>query len=429
MKASSLGALAHRDFRLLWSGLVVSAVGSWVQDVADGWLLLQMTNSPLLVGLKGAFTAIPFITASFLAGALADRLNRRLLVACAQSAYVLAATAEGMLVFTGHIQVWQIYVFGSINWSIAAIDAAARQALVPALVPREDLSSAIALMSSLRRGSSIIGPVIGGLTVATIGIGAAYFVNAFSFVPVVIAALALRARPVVPKAAAESLARSMLSGLRYSVAHAVIGGLLVVEAGQSLFQPIITLMPVFARDVLHVGPDSYGLMLSMMGLGALTATFSLVLLGSRVVQGRYAIAAAAIYPAVLIAFATSRNFHLALACLLLLGMADILGGTLRNTIIQIQVEEGYRGRIMGLLSTANRGTSGLGAVPIGALAVPLGAPLAMSLGGVMAFATAALVTLRIPQILSFTATGYKVQQAETAAALETGLPAPVEASI
>ncbi len=423
-KSSSFGALAHRDFRLLWAGLAISAVGTWVQDVADGWLLLQLTNSPLLVGLKGGFTAVPFIAASFFGGALADRLDRRRLLMVTQSSYVAAAVTEGLLVLTGNIQVWQIYAFGSLNWIIAAIDTAARQSIIPSLVPRQDLSSAIALTSSLRRGSSILGPVIGGLTVAGLGIGAAYMVNAASFVPVVAAAIVMRVRQGDLRTRKESFGQAMVGGVRYAGGHLIIGGIIVLEAGLSFFQPIITLMPVFARDVLHVGPESYGLMLSMMGIGALLAVFSLVLLGSRVVRGSFALGAAFVYPAVMIVFALCRSFPIALGCLLLLGFLDIAGGTLRNTIVQMEVEEGYRGRVMGLLSTANRGASTLGAVPIGALAVPLGAPLAMAVGGLLSVTMVSTVGLRIREIVRFgrpstvvpaTAPGFEVEPAAATA--------------
>ena len=219
-----------------------------MQDVADLWLLLQLTNSPLLVGLRGLFTAGPFIAASFLGGALADRLDRRRLLILTQSAYVLVAGAEGLLVATGHIQFWQIYVFGTVNWTIAAVDTATRQALIPSLVPREHLPSAIALVSSLRRGSAIIGPVIGGVTVATVGLAAAYLVNAASFLPVVAAAIVMRVAFVAPSGCKESLATSMLSGVRYTTAHSLIFGLFIMEAGQSFTQPIITMAPIFARD-------------------------------------------------------------------------------------------------------------------------------------------------------------------------------------
>ncbi len=372
-----------------------------MQDVADLWLLLQLTNSAFLVGLRGLFTAAPFVLAAFLGGALADRWDRRKLLAVTQTAYVLVAAAEGLLVATGQIQYWQIYIFGAVNLTISGVDTATRQSLIPSLVPREHLSSAIALVSSLRRGSSIIGPVIGGVTIATVGIGAAYFINAASFLPVVAAALAMRGVRAVPAGLRESLAASIGGGVRYTRARPVILGLFVLEAGHGFLQPVITMIPIFARDVVHVGPEGYGLMLSMMGVGALAATSSLILLGSRVVRGSYAIVAAFAYPTVLIGFALSRSFAVALAFLLLLGFMDIVAGTLRTTIVQIDVEDSYRGRVMGLMSMATRATSPLGAIPVGALASGIGVGLALAIGSLAAMGLTGLTALRVPSIGRF----------------------------
>ncbi len=400
-RVSAVGALAFRDFRLLWIGLVASNIGSWVQDIASSWLLLQMTDSPLMVGLRGLFTSPAFIMASFWGGALADRMDRRKLVCLTQMAYVLSVIAQATLVATGFIQVWQIYVFGFLDWTIAAVDTAARQSLVPGLVPKEHLSSAVALMSSLRRGSAIIGPAIGGIVVASIGVAGAYYINAISYLPVLGAALLIRAAAFVPQRRTESLAEAMSAGVRYASKHRLIGGLMVLEAGQSFFASPISMMPVMALNVLHVGPREYGVMLTMLGVGALSATVTLILVGPRGVKGLNTMLASFAYPIVFIVFALSHHFGLSLGLLFLMGALEIVSGTLRNTVVQMTVEEAYRGRTTAFLSVAGRGVASLGGAPIGALASVIGAPFAISLGCLCTIATTVVVGGKVPEIAAF----------------------------
>jgi MFS family permease len=393
-----LGALRHRDFALLWVGLVVSQVGNWMQTVASSWLLLELTDSPFLLGLQGVFMSVPFILGSFYGGALADRVDRRKLLTVTQSAQIVLAVAQGALVQTGAIAVWHIYGFAALTWAIGAVDAAGRQSLVPALVPRADLTSAVALNSIVRRGAGIFGPALGGLAVAKLDVSGAFYANALSFVPVV-AALAVMRIPARLAGRDEGLAQAVLGGLRYVRGDRVLSGLLAMEVVTGLFNGTNTLMAVFARDVLRVGPAGLGLLLSASGVGAVLGTAGLLALGTRATGGRWVMGASLLYPAVLIPFALSRDFGLSLALLVVAGLADMVTGTLRTTVLQLRVQDQFRGRVMGLHSVSTRGVSPLGGVQIGALASLVGAPLAVVAGSLVSLVWICLVARRVPELL------------------------------
>ncbi len=381
--------------------LLISYVGSWMQQVANSWLLLQLSNSAFLLGLLGLFTSLPFIAASMIGGTLADRVDRRKLLGFTQSAQITTAVIQGLLVQLGLIQIWHIYLFGALNWTIGGFDAAGRQALIPALVPRQYLPSAIALNAALRRGGQILGPALGGTTIALLGVSGAYWANAASFVPVVLAVALIRARPVTENTHRRSMAHSMLDGLRYAGGRPLIASLLGIEAISGIFANVNPLMAVFARDILHVGASGFGLLLSMVGSGALLGTAVLVASGSRLVHGRYIILATLLYPLVVIGFAFSRLYPLSLALLLGVGMLDMIGGTLRNTAVQLDVPDSYRGRIMGLLSIAGRGVSPLGGVQAGAVASVLTVPVALVVGALVTMGWSVATVVRAPAIRAF----------------------------
>jgi MFS family permease len=399
---------------LLWISMLISQIGNWMQLVANSWLLLQLTNSPFLLGLQGLFTSLPFIASSVFGGALADHVDRRKLVQITQVLLLAGAAVQGLLVQLGTIQFWQIYLFGSFNWAVGAIDMAGRQALLPALVPRSHLSSAIALNSSLRRGTGIFGPALGGIAIATLGLSGAYWANAASFAPVVLALALMNTVPDVKPDKPRSIGRSMLEGIGYANKQRLIGNLLCLEAVNSVFCNATPLMAVFARDVLHVGAQGLGTLLAMLGVGALAGAGLLVVAGQALVRGRFLLLATILNPIALICFALSRNYLLALGTLLLVGMFDMVGGALRNTAIQLEVHEGLRGRVMGLLSIAGRGVSPLGGVQSGAVASVLGAPVAVAIGGLVTMGWSVLTALRAKEIIRFD---------ERAALVRAGAPA------
>lgn len=396
-QAGGLVAFRNRDFRLLWFGLLVSHLGAWMQQVSNSWLLLELTNSPLLLGLQGVFMSVPFITFSLLGGALADRFDRRRLLTVTQTTMIATAFAQGALVQFELIQVWQIYAFGALNWAVAAVDTAGRQALLPALVPREHMGSAIALNSSLRRGSGIVGPALGGLAIGAFGLAGAYYVNALSFLPVVLALAVMRV-PALTVVGGGSLLHSVADGIRYARRSRVVGGLLVLEACTGIFTGSTALIAIFARDVLAVGPEGLGLLLSAIGIGATLGTGLLLLVGDIPRKGRYVLLGSAVYPLVLGAFALSTDFGLSFAILLGLGVVDMVVGTLRNTVIQLTVEDHYRGRVMGMLSIATRGVSPLSGLQVGLLASVFAAPVAVLIGSGVALACALWIARRVPEI-------------------------------
>ena len=400
-RSGGLRALASRDFRLLWGSMVVSQVGNWMQLVANSWLLLQLTNSPFLLGLQGLFTSLPFIFCSIYGGALADRVDRRKLLQITQALQIVSSAVQGILVWLGVIQVWQIYLFGALNWSIGGVDQAGRQALLPTLVPRSDLSSAIALNSSVRRGAGIIGPALGGLAVASLGLAGAYWLNAATFLPLIASLAAMHISRGHLDAPRRSFAAAVVDGFRYARRQRLIFGLLSIEACTGIFASAQPIMAVFARDVFHVGAQGLGVLLSMLGIGSLIGTGVVIVAGSSLVHGRFIVLATLAATAALIAFAMSKTYLLALGMLLVAGAFDMMAGTIRNSAVQLSVEDGYRGRIMSLLGIATRGVSPLGGLQAGGMASLFGAPLAVIVGGLITLGWTTSTTLRVPEIMAF----------------------------
>jgi len=372
-----------------------------MQLVANSWLLLQLTNSPFLLGLQGLFTSLPFIASSIFGGALADRVDRRKLVQVMQLCMLASATLQGALVQMGVIQVWHIYLLGSFNWAVGAFDMAGRQALLPTLVPRSHMSSAIALNSTLRRGTGILGPALGGMAIAGLGLSGAYWANAASFAPVIVALAMMRSSGPAPAGRGHSFARSMLDGLRYAGKQPLIAGLLGLEAFNGIFSNATPLMAVFARDVLGVGAQGLGALLAMLGVGALIGAGLLMAAGRALVRGPIILLATVLNPVALIFFALSHRYGFSLAMLVLVGLFDMVGGALRQTAIQLEVEERFRGRTMGLLSIAGRGVSPLGGVQSGAVASLLSAPIAVALGAAVTVAWSLSTAFRTREIVRF----------------------------
>jgi hypothetical protein len=410
-----LRALAYRDFRLLFGSMIVSQTGNWMQMVANSWLLLQLTNSPFLLGLQGLFTSVPFIFSSIYGGALADRADRRRLLQITQSLQILSSVVQGLLVWLGVIQVWQIYLFGALNWSIGGVDQAGRQAILPTLVPRSHLSSAIALNSSVRRGAGIIGPALGGLAVANLGLAGAYWLNAATFLPLIFSLAAMNISNSHLQAPRRSFAAAVADGVRYAQRQRLIFGLLGIEACTGIFASAQPIMAVFARDVFHVGAEGLGVLLSMLGIGSLIGTGVLVLAGSALVRGRFIVLTTLAAAAALLAFAVSRVYAVALAMLLLAGAFDMMAGALRNSAVQLSVDDTYRGRIMSLLGICSRGVSPLGGLQAGGLASLFGAPLAIVAGCLVTLGWTTATTLRVPEILAFDERELEAARTEPAA--------------
>ena len=262
-------ALHHRNFTLLWSGLLVSNVGTWMQNVAESWLVLQLTSSPLWLGLLGLSFAVPMIVFPLVGGAVSDRVNRIRLLYVTQTGQMLVAFALALLTWLNFVNVWYILISSFLSSTFLAFDNPTRQALIPDLVPRRDLLNALSLNSATYNGAALLGPALAGALLGPLGAGMLFFLNRISYGAVIIALLAMHDVRTHAGGQRVDLGEAMLAGLRYAWRSRLIRALLVLSALAAIFgRSYQNLLPIFARDIWSGGEEGYGLLLSAAGAGA-----------------------------------------------------------------------------------------------------------------------------------------------------------------
>ena len=395
--------LDQPNFRLFWIGQTVSLVGTWMQSMAQGWLALELSNSASFVGLVACAGSLPILLLSLHAGVLVDRVDKLRLVAIAQAVLLVEAALLAWFVWTGHLTPGWLLALVSLNGLATAVEIPARQSLVADLVGRDSLHEAIALNSSGFNLARIVGPAIGGLVIRSVGLAGCFAVNAASYLAVLVG-LALIRLPAGARGAAAPSARSASHGVREGLryvrrAPAVRALMLTVAVYSVLGTPYLTLMPVFARDVLGVAAGGYGTLLTGVGAGGLAGALSLAALTRRLPRGRLLMVAALAFSALLVAFAASRSLHVAQAVLLATGFAMIVTGALANSLLQELVPDALRGRVMALYSLVVVGLPlTLGALAGGRLASLVGVPWVVGGGGAIVLAFTAVMFARTPEL-------------------------------
>ena len=381
-------ALHYRNFKLLWYGLIVSNVGTWMQNVANGWLVLQLTNSPLWLGFLGLSFAIPMIILPPLAGPIVDRVNRIQLLLFTQSMQALTFITLAVLTWVGKVEVWHILVASFISAVLLAFDNPARQALVPGLVQPRDLLNALSLNSATYTGAALVGPAMAGLLLEPLGAGTLFFLNGVSFLAVIFALLAMRDVTTHSGGQHGSLGNAFWQGLSYAWNDRFILALLILSALGAIFgRSYQNLLPAFSRDIWNAGPEGYGLLLAAAGGGAVVGAFGLASFKRVPKQGAVMLVSGLIFCASLIFFALSPLFRLGLVFLFISGIASTVFSTIISTFIQTSVPNELRGRMMSLYTVTLIGLPSLGALGSGARAEWLGgvqgAPHAVLLGAVI----------------------------------------------
>ncbi|HEV8342370.1 MAG TPA: MFS transporter [Candidatus Binatia bacterium] len=393
-------ALYYRDFRLFWTGLFISNVGSWMQITATSWLLYEITHSPLQLGLNGLFRAVPTICFGLLGGTLTDRYDRRRLLLFTQATLMLLAFLLGILAQTGLIQVWHIYALTLVSAVVGTLDGPARQALYPSLVPRSALSNAIALNSLLWKGTVLLGPSLAGIAISTIGTDGAFYANALSFLSVIVALFLMETRSSRTPSRGEFL-KDLKEGVSYVFSQKIILGVMGMEAASAIFGLDQAMLTIFASDILRAGATGLGFLQSARGLGAIAGSGLLIFMGEQLSHGKILFVSALLYGASFAIFGLSNSLPLSLFLLLIAGATDTIWGAARNTILQLQTKEGMRGRVMGIFQLSNRGLSPLGQVETG-LVVPLvGAKEATFIGGLIVTAVTLFTGWRVPSLPRF----------------------------
>jgi MFS family permease len=395
----TLRSLRHRNYRLFFGGQLISLIGTWIQMVAQSWLVYRLTGSETLLGLVGFAGQIPIFLLAPLGGVLADRLDRRRVLVVTQSASLLAALTLALLTLLGTVTVWHVVCVAAALGIVNAVDMPTRQAFVPTLVREEDLVNAIALNSTMFNGARIVGPAVAGVVLAAVGEGWCFAANAVSFLAVIVGLVWMDVPARAPELQTLSTAARIVEGFRFAWENAPIRALLLLLGIVSLTgMPYTVLMPVFADRILHGGPRALGLLMAASGCGALAG--ALLLASRRGIRGlgRWVALAAAGFGAGLVLFSLSRSLALSVALLVPAGFAMIVQMASSNTLVQSMVPDKLRGRVMSVYSMMFLGMAPFGSLLAGALAERFGAPAVVAAGGAVCMGAAALFGRRLPAL-------------------------------
>ena len=390
--------LAEKNFGLFWSSLLVSAVGDQISGVTIAWQVYVITDSPFQLGLTGLFRALPIMIFSLTGGVLADRMSRRKLLIVTQGLAMLLAIVLAVLTTSGLVKVWHIYLLTFIAGAVSIFDLPAQSALIPSLVRREHLTTAFALNVTLRQTSTLIGPFLAGIIIASLGVSSAYYVNALSFLGVIICLVSMRVQETWAASKRESALHSLREGVNFVWQNSGIMALLVLDTCVNLFGAYKSMMPVFARDLFDVGPKGLGILLGSPAVGALVASGAVIMLGNPKRKGQMVIGVTLIYSACLILFATSRSFFFSLVIAFALGALDAVGETLRMTVIQLMTPDHLRGRVQSLVYLFVMGSPLLGQAQLGTAASLLTVPGAVVMGGIVGVIAVGVMAKKISKL-------------------------------
>lgn len=389
----------HRNFRLFWTGQTISLTGSWMQQVAQGWLALELTNSAFRVGVVSAASMFPVLLFSLYGGVLADRYNKLRIVGICQSLLLLEAVLLWWFTWSGQINFEWLLALATMSGVIAAFEIPARQALTVDLVGREDLVDAIALNSGGFNLARIIGPSLAAIVLAKAGLAWCFAINALSYFAVLGSLTMIRLPAWTPVPIVVSPYEGLKEGIRYIHSQRAVAGLFGVIAVYSIFGfQYLTMMPVIAREVLHTGASGYGLLLTFVGIGALTGALSLAALGSRIRRGRLFAITAYSFAALTILFSLVRSVPFAAVVLLFLGLTMLINGALANGILQSVVPDELRGRVMATYVFVYVGFTPIGSFMAGAVSKVVGVEWAIVSGGVVMLAYSSWAFWKYPEI-------------------------------
>jgi MFS family permease len=378
-------AFRHRDFRLMWCGAFTSSVGTWMQKLAQAWLVLQLSNSAFLLGLDAFLGEAPVVLFSLIGGAVADRRDRRHLLLASQIVQMSCAVLLALLFAFRAVQVWHILCLSFMAGLGQAFGGPAYQALLPSLVKMEDLSNAIAMNSIQFNLARVIGPVLGGLALTRLGAAWCFGLNAASFLAVILALLTVRVA-FVPSAPKDTLVASMKQGLKFVRSHRTMPSLVGLAFAMTMLGvPLVIFLPVIAKDVYRQGAGTYTLLLSVYGSGSIAGALGVAALGHLKAKGRTALLFLINLGLAMAAFAISR--HLLLSCVFLFVAGACLVGVLSlvSSLVQEVTDDYMRGRVMSVLNLAFRGGMPVGSLATGALVPYITAPAALAVNGVLLF--------------------------------------------
>ena len=391
----TFSAFQYRNYRLYFCGQLVSLIGTWMTNTAQGWLVYQLTGSKALLGIVAAAGTAPMLVFSTWGGWAADRFPKRTVLIWTQSAMMILAFIFAGLVWSGLIRPWEIILLGLCGGVVMAFDMPARQSFVVEIASREDLVNAISLNSAMFNGARIIGPAIAGFLMAKVGIALCFFIDGVSFLAVLAGLFMMRLPPHEPAAVSGGPLAQSLEGFRYVWNHVRVRTIFALFAIVGIFGwSYSVLMPAFARDVLHLGEQGYGFLLGASGVGALVGALTTATFGTSLSPRKMAFGGVWLFSLMLLIFSFNRNLTIAMLCLAGTGFGMMLFFSTSNTTVQTIVPDEMRGRVMGIWALIFGGMIPFGSLEAGALAHYVGTSATLAIGALVC-ALAALVTLII----------------------------------
>ncbi len=397
-----LAAMRYRDFRLLWTGEFISAAGTEMFFVSLNWQMYLLTHSALALGLIGLARSLPIILFSLLGGAFADAHNRKKILYVTQSIMILCSLLLALVTFTNLVTPLLMYLLTGLDAAAVAFDMPARSALVSNLVDRKDLANALSIYEILWQIASITGPAIAGFLIASIGVGGVYSIDAVSTIAVLLALLLIH-NPGEPSGEKTAVSfASMKEGLAFVRSKTILWSTMLLDFLGTFLASAITLLPIYAKDILHVGPQGLGLLYAAPTAGALLAGFFMAQYGQNIKrQGKVLLLAIAAYALATILFGVSRNYLLSLLALALVGGSDCISMVIRQTIRQLSTPDWIRGRMSSIMMIFFMGGPQLGEFEAGLVAAAVGAPLSVVLGGAATLGMLGIMTLSIPTLRNY----------------------------
>lgn len=392
-------SLKIRNFRIYWLGMLISLIGSWVQITAQAWLVFDLTRSSFLLGIVGFSSYIPIFALSLFGGVAADRFSKRGILLVTQVGLMALAFVLGILVVAEKAAVWNIVLISLLNGSFMAFDGPARQAYIIELTGREHILNAVALNSAAFNSARIIGPALAGILIASVGMAGCFFVNAVSFLAAIAALAIIRAAGSRGVRQNKHIFVELWEGLNFIRGHRLILALMIIVAVSSLFGfSYVILMPVFADSVFAKGVGGLGTLMSSAGFGALIAALTIAGLGDFKGKGKLLMASAVVFSLALFAFSFTRIYWLSLLLICLAGWGGVSTMALVNTLLQINVPDSFRGRVMGLFMLTFAGMVPFGNLLAGSVAQLAGASVTLAIGAGICLAFFLFVNIMFPKI-------------------------------
>jgi MFS transporter, DHA1 family, staphyloferrin A biosynthesis exporter len=400
-RIQTFSSLRHLDFRYLCAGTFMMSAGQWIQQVTLGWLVYELTGNSILLGALNGLRALPFLVTGPMAGVAADRMDRQKLMLRTQYVLIVTAVVMGGLVASGLLQVWHIFVFTLITGIAWTFSEPVRQSLIPSVVPKRELANAIALNSGGFNLMKVIGPALGGLMIALFGAAGNFFVQSVAYVGVLVMIYLMHVPPIPAEARRSSALASLKEGFAYVWSTPAVLALMILAYVPRIFAvPYQTLMPVFQKDVLRVGPEGLGMLMAAPGVGAVLSVLMLASFANRFRrQGLLLVGSILVLGFFLILFSQTTSFPLALVVLVAAGGFQMLFLASTNTMLQLIVPDELRGRVMSLYML-DRGLMPAGALFAGVVAHFIGAPSTVATMGIIVIVLTLVVAWRVPAIRS-----------------------------